>query len=434
MLQNSNVESSSARKVSNIPILASIIAVLIAGGVSIYGIARFRASSTSISSETVPTQVEIKTVNALGRLEPKGETIKLSAPASLEGNRVEQLLVKRGDRIKVGQVVAILDSRDQLAATVEEAKHQVAIAQANLEKVKLGAKKGEIQAQQATINRLQAERETEIQAQQATINRLQAERETEIQAQQATIERLEAQLANAKTEYQRNQYLYQQGALSASSRDSKRLEYATVQKQVTEAKANLRRIESSKQQQLTEAQANLKRIQTSRKQQVIESRATLDRIAEVRPVDVAAAQAELNRVKASLVRAKANLRQSYVRSPQDGQVFEIYTRPGEIVSNNGIIEIGQNSQMYAVAEIYQSDIRKIRPGQKVKIFSDSLNGELAGTVELVGLQVKRQDVINADPSSNIDSRIVETRVKLDEESSKKAANFTNLQVRVEIQL
>ena len=196
----------------------------------------------------------------------------------------------------------------------------------------------------------------------------------------------------------------------------------------------MRRIESSKQQQLTEAQANLKRIQTSRKQQVIESRATLDRIAEVRPVDVAAAQAELNRVKASLVRAKANLRQSYVRSPQDGQVFEIYTRPGEIVSNNGIIEIGQNSQMYAVAEIYQSDIRKIRPGQKVKIFSDSLNGELAGTVELVGLQVKRQDVINADPSSNIDSRIVETRVKLDEESSKKAANFTNLQVRVEIQL
>ncbi|MEO0971285.1 MAG: hypothetical protein AAFX80_23970 [Cyanobacteria bacterium J06639_18] len=59
---------------------------------------------------------------------------------------------------------------------------------------------------------------------------------------------------------------------------------------------------------------------------------------------------------------------------------------------------------------------------------------MAGSVELVGLQVKRQDVINADPSSNIDSRIVETRVKLDEESSKKAANFTNLQVRVEIEL
>ena len=141
MLQNSNVESSSTKKVLNIPIFASIIAALIAGGVSIHAIGRFRASSTSTSSEPVATQVEITTVNALGRLEPKGEAIKLSAPASFEGNRVEKLLVKRGDRVKAGQVVAILDSRDQLAATVEEAKHQVAIAQANLEKSKAWCKK-----------------------------------------------------------------------------------------------------------------------------------------------------------------------------------------------------------------------------------------------------------------------------------------------------
>lgn len=433
MLQNSNVEASSAGKMLNIPTFASIIAALIVGGISVHAIGRFRAS-TPVSPESVVTQVEIKTVNALGRLEPKGEVIKLSAPASVEGNRVEELLVKRGDKVKAGQVIAILDSRDQLIAAVEESKHQVAVAQANLQKVKLGAKKGEIQAQQATINRLQAERETEIQAQQATINRLQAERETEIQAQQATVERLEAQLANAKTEYQRNQYLYQQGALSASSRDSKLLEYSTVQKQIAEAQANLKRIRSSKQQQIAEAQANLQRIKSSRNQQVIEGRATLDKIAEVRPVDIASAQAELSRTSATLAKAKANLKQSYVHSPQDGQVFEVYTRPGEIVSDDGIIEIGQNSQMYVVAEVYQSDIKKIRPGQQVKVFSDSLDSQLSGTVELVGLQVKRQDVINADPSSNIDSRIVEARVRLDEESSKKAATFTNLQVRVEIEL
>ena len=382
----------------NQPVLIGTTAALIAGGISIYAIGRFRTANTSAPVESVANQVEIKTVNALGRLEPKGEVVKLSAPASFEGNRLEKLLVKRGDRVKTGQVVAILDSRDQLAATVEESKHQVAVAQANLEKVKLGAKKGEIQAQKATVDRLQAERETEI------------------QAQKATIERLEAQLANAQTEYQRNQYLYKQGAISASSRDSERLEYSTVQKQ------------------LAEARANLKRIQTSRKQQIREGRATLDKIAEVRPVDVASAQAELSRSIAALEKAKANLRQAYVRSPQNGQVFEIYTRPGEIVSNDGIIEIGQNSQMYVVAEVYQSDVRKIRPGQQVKVFSDSLAGELSGTVELIGLQVKRQDVINADPSTNIDSRIVETRVRLDEESSKKAATFTNLQVRVEIQL
>ena len=380
------------------PRLIGIIAASILGGSSIYAVGRFRSANAPIPTESITNQVEIKTVNALGRLEPKGEVIKLSAPASFEGNRLEKLLVRRGDRVKAGQVIAVLDSRDQLAATVEESKHQVALAQANLQKVKLGAKKGEIQAQQATINRLQAERETEI------------------QAQQATIERLEAELANAQTEYQRNQYLYQQGAISASLRDSERLEYSTIQKQ------------------LAQARANLKRIQTSRKQQIREGRATLDKIAEVRPVDIASARAELNGSIAALEKAKANLRQAYIRSPQNGQVFEIHTRPGEIVSNDGIVEIGQNSYMYVVAEIYQSDASKILPGQQVKVFSDSLPGELSGTVEQVGLQVKRQNVINADPSTNIDSRIVETRVRLDEESSKKAANFTNLQVRVEVQL
>ena len=380
------------------PRLIGIIAALLLGGSSIYAVGRFRSANTPIPAESITSQVEIKTVNALGRLEPKGEVIKLSAPASFEGNRLEKLLVKRGDRVKTGQVIGILDSRDQLAATVEESKHQVALAQANLQKVKLGAKEGEIQAQQATISRLKAERETEI------------------QAQQATIERLEAQLANARTEYQRNQYLYQQGAISASLRDTERLEYSTIQKELAQARANLRRI------------------RTSRQEEIREGRATLDKIAEVRPVDVAAARAEFNRSIAALEKAKANLRQAYVRSPQNGQVFEIYTRPGEIVSNDGIVEIGRNSQMYVVAEIYQSDVSKIRPGQQVKVFSDSLPGELSGTVQLVGLQVKRQDVINADPSTNIDSRIVETRVRLDQESSKKAANFTNLQVRVEIQL
>jgi HlyD family secretion protein len=85
--------------------------------------------------------------------------------------------------------------------------------------------------------------------------------------------------------------------------------------------------------------------------------------------------------------------------------------------------------MYAVVEVYQSDISKIRSQQKVKISSVSLPEELQGTVESVGWKVQRQNVINADPSENIDSRVVEVHVKLDQESSKKAAKFTNLQVK-----
>jgi HlyD family secretion protein len=90
--------------------------------------------------------------------------------------------------------------------------------------------------------------------------------------------------------------------------------------------------------------------------------------------------------------------------------------------------------MYGVVEVYQSDVNKIRIGQKVKIASPSLSGELQGTVERVGIQIKRQNTINADPTSNIDDRVVEVHVALDPGSSEKAAKFTNLQIQAVIEL
>jgi HlyD family secretion protein len=92
------------------------------------------------------------------------------------------------------------------------------------------------------------------------------------------------------------------------------------------------------------------------------------------------------------------------------------------------------SQMEAVVEVYQSDVQKVRVGQKVKVTSSSLVGELQGTVERVGIQIKRQNTINADPTSNIDDRVVEVHVALDSASSAKAAKFTNLQIQAVIEL
>ncbi|WP_017316331.1 HlyD family efflux transporter periplasmic adaptor subunit [Mastigocladopsis repens] len=436
MLENSNIEDSSPLKpILRPPVLMAVLASVTAGGMGVYTVQKSRNTNPEATKEEAIPVVQVRTVTALGRLEPKGEIIKLSAPTSTEGNRVEQLLVREGTKVTQGQVVAILDSRDRLTAALAEAQEQVKVAQANLAQIKAGAKTGEIEAQKAAIARIQAEQDTEVLAQQATIARLEAERETEIEAQKASIAQVQAQQNNALAEYRRYQALYQQGAVSTSFQETKRLALTTAQQQLLEAQANLKRIQATKDQQLLEAKANLQRIQTSREQQLKEGRATLDRIAEVRSVDVAAAQAEVNRAIAAVKRAEANLRQAFVRSPQEGQIFKIHTRPGELVSSNdGIAEIGQTSQMYAVAEVYQSDINKVRLGQQVQLLSESLLGPLMGTVERVGLQVERQNVINSDPTSNIDSRIVEVHVRLDEPSSQEAARYSNLQVRAVISL
>jgi HlyD family secretion protein len=128
--------------------------------------------SLSPSSQAQPTEnaaPKAKTVTALGYLEPQGKVIKLAAPSSSSGgnSRIEKLLVKQGDTVKAGQVVAILDSRDRLEASLAEAEEQVKVALSNLEVVKSGAKRGEINSQQAAIARIAAQREGDIQAQQA---------------------------------------------------------------------------------------------------------------------------------------------------------------------------------------------------------------------------------------------------------------------------
>ncbi|MEH2439582.1 ABC exporter membrane fusion protein [Nostoc sp.] len=375
-----------------------IIASLFVGGISFYIVKRWQNYVNSETQAPATQLPQLKTVTALGRIEPQGKVIKLSAAVSAEGSRVEELLVKEGDRVKAGQVIAILNSRDRLQAELKEAQEQVKVAQANLNRTQAGAKRGEIAAQKAAIARTEAER-------QGNIN-----------AQAATIERFQAQLRNAQAEDDRYQQLYQQGAISASQRDSKRLNLETAQKSLQEAQAQLNRTQSTSQQQVKEATA------------------TLEEIAEVRGVDVEAAQAEINRAVAAMNLAKVNLKQAQVRSPQNGQVFEIHTHPGELVSNDGIADIGQTNQMYVIAEVYESDIGKVHSGQQVRILGDYLPIELQGIVDRKGLQVRRQNVINTDPVSNIDNRVVEVHIRLDETSSRKAATLTNMQVKAVIEL
>jgi HlyD family secretion protein len=469
MVQHSKFEESS-RPILRPRIILVIIAALVAAGFSIYT-ARKISQKPEVQPAPVAVVPEVTTVTALGRLEPKGEIVKLSAPSSMEGNRVEKLLVKEGDPVKVGQVIAVLDSRDRMQAALQQAQEAVKVAQANLAKVEAGAKTGEIEAQKAEIARVQAQSlgderaqtealarleaqwEGDKAAQRATLARLEAQLEGDKAAQRATINRLEAELGNAQIEFRRYQQLYKQGAIAQSLYDSKRLTVDTITQQLTEARAVLKRIDATTSKQIIEAKSNLQRITATGSKQINEARAvlariqdtgskqvsaasaTLNQIAEVRPVDVAAAKAEIGRALAAQREAKEKLNQAYVNSPQEGVVFKINTRPGELVSTTeGIIDIGQTSQMMAVAEVYQSDVNKVRPGQQVRITSDSIPGELKGRVERIGWQVQRQDIINTDPSSNIDSRIIEVHIQLDQLSSRKAAKLSNLQVKTVIKL
>ncbi|MEA5509995.1 ABC exporter membrane fusion protein [Crocosphaera sp. UHCC 0190] len=405
--------------------------VLLTGGVVFYAVPLMRqqiaqSSPSPLSSESP----EPSRVAALGYLEPKGETIKVSAPAFQEGARVTQLLVQRGDQVKANQIIAILDSRDRLQSALEQAKTQVQVAQANLAKVKAGAKQGDINAQNARFMGTKAELEGQIAVQRSSIANLEAQLLGERNAQKATIERLKAELRNNTTECQRYQTLNQDGAVSVQEYDRVCLQQEITQKQVQEANANLQRIISTLQDQINSAKANLNRTITTLQTQIAENQAMLSAVSEVRPVDIQVAQSELASAQAAVKQAEANLALAYVKAPRAGQILKVQTWPGEMVQNQGIVELGETAQMYVTAEVYESDVMRVRQGQAVTITADGVVEELQGTVEEIGLQVDRQKVLGTDPTADADARVVEVKIRLNPEDSQRVAQLTNLQVNV----
>ncbi|MBD2330012.1 biotin/lipoyl-binding protein [Alkalinema sp. FACHB-956] len=388
-------------------------------------------TSTSAAAQTAP---EIRSVSALGKLEPAGTIVSVFANGGSEGVRVEALRVQEGDRVKKGDVIAILSNEKRLQSALQQAQEQVRVAQARLAQVKSGAKSGEIAAQRSEIARLEAQRTGDLNTQAAVVARLEAERTGDLNAQNAVVARLEAEVANAKVEFERYDNLFTVGGISASSRDSKHLAWQTAQKQLQESRAALERTRESRTQQINEAKAALARTQTAQAEQIAAADSTLDRIAEVRPVDVQAAQAEVAQAQAAVTKAQADLEQAYVIAPQDGVILKIYTYAGERIGTEGVVDIGRTQQMTALVEVYESDVKRLEVGQSATVTSEAIEGELTGKVSEIGRKVLRQNVINTDPSANTDSRVIEVRITLDDRSTAKAEKFTNSQVTAKIAL
>ncbi|WP_009633627.1 HlyD family efflux transporter periplasmic adaptor subunit [Synechocystis sp. PCC 7509] len=411
----------------------AVVASAIVGAVAFKAL-QPQATTTPV---VIPTPV-IESAIALGRLEPQGEVIKVSAPSSAQGTgaRVEKVLVKVGQLVMAGQILAILDNRDRTAADLDAVKQQVEVARANLAKVKAGAQIGEIQAQQATIARLQAQLSGENKANDATIARLQAELQGQNETLQATVARTEAERRNAQSDLQRYQDLYSSGAISAQELEQRRLSAVTTTEQVNESQATRRERVGILQQQLIEARANKERVIATLIQQINEAKATLNKITEVRPVDVQIAQAEVNSAISGVKQVQAQLALTYVTAPQTGEIMKIHSKPGENISNEGIVEMGRTDSMVVVAEVLEEDISKIRLGQKATVTSDNraFNGEIKGTVTEIGRLVGKQDVIDSDPSADVDARVVEVKINLESQSSRKVSGLTNAKVVVAINI
>lgn len=99
-------------------------------------------------------------ISALGFVEPQDGVINIGGFTSSTGAIVSEVLIREGDMVKAGQILAILDTHKILQASLKVAETEVSIRRARLEQIKAGTSKGTISAQRAEIERLRIEIET----------------------------------------------------------------------------------------------------------------------------------------------------------------------------------------------------------------------------------------------------------------------------------
>lgn len=217
--------------------------------------------------------------------------------------------------------------------------------------------------------------------------------------------------------------------------------------QVEEARANVeyqRRLGIAAKDAATATcvQADVAALVSKRRQDLLARKLTSPEDAERAKADADAARASCQAARASasateagvvvaaarLKAASAALQRAYIKAPVAGRVLSVHARPGEMIGPQGIIELGRIDRMYAIAEVYETDIGRVRVGQRATVSSRALARPLAGVVERIRQQVRKQDQLGTDPAARKDARIVEVEIRLAD--SAPAASLTNLQVEV----
>ncbi|MEP0202044.1 MAG: efflux RND transporter periplasmic adaptor subunit [Halioglobus sp.] len=182
---------------------------------------------------------------------------------------------------------------------------------------------------------------------------------------------------------------------------------------------------------------NLRKTEVGRLQAILDNaqremsrQSNLSKTSATSKVKLDEAEMQLSIAQADIKAARARMELSVVRSPMRAQVLEVHAQPGERVGDQGIMELGQTDRMYAVAEVYETDITAVNIGQSARITTPALKEPVTGKVERVALMIGRMDALGTDPIAKTDARVVEVFILLDEPEALSA--LTNLQVEVEI--
>lgn len=216
-----------------------------------------------------------------------------------------------------------------------------------------------------------------------------------IAAQQAAVETQESVCRNAEKDLQRKTALSRDGLLPGAELEAAQLALETARHGLTQ------------------------------------QRELLESLHQVRVQDVDVAQKRLELARTKVNSARGELNRNRIQAPASGTVLEIHAYPGENVTDQGILDLGNLQNMYVLAEVYLSDVPRVRPGAQASITGEAFEGTLTGTVDEIMRVASNNEVYPADPLAAADRRVLGVRIRLDDGA--KVGHLSNSQVSVRIE-
>lgn len=331
------------------------------------------AAQSSEKSKT--STADRSQVHALARLEPDGGVITVGARP---GARVQKILVQEGQDVRAGEPLAWLEGYDQARASLALAE-----AQRTGGEFKRKAKRDELALEREAFDRL---------------------KETRLEHLKATIKDLKAKVGEPAKDAKPESTTPAVGALGGGGMVPPIVKDAAA----AQLKGELSRAEV----QLEEMQVNLDLLARKRELEDREAAETTpEKTLLDRQVDV----------------AKAALADATVVAPSAGRILRLDARPGE-VSAGALLTMGDVSTMTARAEVFQTDVTDLNPGDVAEV--TILGRPVAGEVTRVGTIVGKNAIASLDPTALADRRVADVIVRLADPST--ASKLVNMQVDVSI--
>lgn len=300
---------------------------------------------------------------ASGTIETTEVDVSFKIPA-----RVVERPVDEGDRLKPGELVGRLESRE-LEAEVDRLRAALQATETRVPQLRT-----EIAWLEELTRARIADAHASLAAREEKLTELRnGSRPQDLQKAWAEVREAKAVMENAQADFRRMDFLFGEGGIAEQNRDAARTSYEVAVERHKNALERLDLVkEGPRQEEIRRAEAEVRQAKAG----LLLAQTGEFEITRKRQ-EMATLQASIARDRAALAAAEVQLGYTVLRSPQAGVVLRKHVEPGEMIAaGTPAVTIADLSNIWLKIYIPEPQLGRVKLGQTAEITTDSYPGKI----------------------------------------------------------